>query len=1170
MNGWVISLVALSYLTVLFVVAALGDRAQKSRDRRARPIRYALSLAVYCTSWTFFGSVGVAANNGLQFLAIYIGPALVFILATPFLKRITRLSKAERITSVADFLASRYGKSFSIASIATLIATVGVVPYIALQLKAIAAAVTLMAETRGVGAAALPMPIGVGGIAFWVTVLLAIFAMLFGTRQTDATEHQDGLVFAIAIESVVKLAAFLIVGFSVSFLLFEPTSLWEQVSNHPAVWNSLSNDTPMIGWITMTVLSGSAILLLPRQFYVMVVENRSEKEVERARWLFPLYLVAINIFVLPIALVGLTTVGGQTTPDLYVLSIPLLAGNEWLSIVALVGGLSAATAMVIMASVALSIMISNDLIMPVVLHRTLGMRWADHEDWSRTILFIRRLAIAALLAAGYFYYRSIENEALLASIGLLSFAAIAQFLPAFLGGLLWRNANGRGAIAGMLVGISAWFYTLLLPSILPQDIAFLAEGPFGLTFLRPQALFGLNLPPLEHGTLVSLAANTLAFIACSLSRRAYPRERIQAALFVPRGAGRPPFPRKIKTELTVGELQTTIGRYLGHERTARSFESWQRRENITFEPSDIANGQILRFSESLLGSAVGSSSARLILSLLLERYDTNASFAYSLLDDATEALQQNRGLLQIALDQMEQGITVFDQDLRLTCWNRRFRTLFNLPEALGEVGTPLSDVVEHLARQGEIEQAEVESIIDRLARSLPPWELELRQSGRIIEMRTQPMPEGGVVGTYTDITSQVEADRALKRANEGLEAAVAARTHELLNVNGELVDARRAAEEANLGKTRFLAAVGHDILQPLNAARLYCSAAGERMGKEGTEKSGDLTETVGRIDASLDAVENILSAVLDISRLDTGAMTPSLSTFQLGGVLRQVGTALAPLAEAKGVELRVLPSSVVVETDINLLRRLVQNLLSNAVKYTRQGRILLGVRRRGAFVDIQVFDTGIGMAADQLTEIFDEFARLEEGALEAEGLGLGLSIVDRIARVLGLDVSVRSRHGQGTCFSVRLPVSAAKTTSETRLAMPTPAIAADMENLTVLIIDNEPDILDGMELLLTGWGCSVLRATGSAAIEALPGDDAPEMILADYHLNGETGFTAIQTARSRFGHSIPAVLVTADRSKSVMGDALERDIPVLNKPVKPARLRLVMSRQKKAIRTAAE
>ncbi|MCP1198594.1 PAS domain-containing hybrid sensor histidine kinase/response regulator [Notoacmeibacter sp. MSK16QG-6] len=1169
MNAWVVSLVALIYLTVLFVVAALGDRGHNKRAERDRPIRYALSLAVYCTSWTFFGSVGVAANSGLQFLTIYIGPALVFILATPFIKRITRISKAERITSIADFLASRYGKSFSVASIATLIATIGVVPYIALQLKAISDSVTLLAETRSVGAAALPMPIGVGGTSFWVTVLLAIFAILFGTRQTDATEHQDGLVFAIAIESVIKLAAFLIVGFSVCFLLFDPSSLWEQVSNHPAVWDSLTNDTPVIGWFTLTLLSGSAILLLPRQFYVMVVENRSEREVERARWLFPLYLVAINIFVLPIALVGLTTVGGQTNADLYVLAIPLLAGNEWLSIVAFIGGLSAATAMVIMASVALSIMISNDLIMPVVLHRTLGMRWADHEDWSRTILFIRRLAIAGLLAAGYFYYRSIDNAALLASIGLLSFAAIAQFMPAFLGGMVWRGANGRGAIAGMTVGFFAWSYTLLLPSILPPDAAMLVDGPFGLSWLRPEALFGLDLSSLEHGTLISLTANTLAFIIGSLSRSALPRERIQAALFVPRGAGRSPFPRKIKTQLTVGEIQTTIGRYLGQERTERSFRSWQQRENRVLQPSDIADAQILRFAEGLLGSAVGSSSARLILSLLLERYDTNASFAYTLLDDATEALQQNRGLLQIALDQMEQGITVFDRDLRLTCWNRRFRTLFNLPESLGVVGAPLSDVIEHLAGQQEIEEREIEKIIDRLACAQSAWQLELRRSGRIIEIRTRPMPEGGVVGTYTDITAQVESDRALKSANEGLEAAVAARTRELLDVNGELVDARRAAEDANLGKTRFLAAVGHDILQPLNAARLYCSAIGERT--QATEQiPKDLPKTVQRIDASLNAVEDILSAVLDISRLDTGALTANVTTFRLGDVLQHVATALAPLAEAKGLKLHVIASSVLVDSDINLLRRLVQNLVSNAIKYTRSGRVLLGVRRRGDDAEIQVLDTGIGMAEDQLSAIFDEFARLEEGAREAEGLGLGLSIVDRIARVLNLEVAVRSRPGDGTNFAVVLPISKASQPSKS-LSQPRSLIAArNFSDLRILTIDNEPDILDGMELLLKGWGCTVQRATGSDGIRALPADNPPNLILADYHLNGETGFDAIDNARQWFDREISAVLITADRSKSVMMEAADRDIPMLNKPVKPAKLRLIMNRQKKTQQAAAE
>jgi Na+/proline symporter/signal transduction histidine kinase len=1144
-QGFLIVFIAVAYVTLLFVIASLGDRWSARRGpARTRSSIYALSLAIYCTSWTFFGSVGLATERGLEFLAIYIGPVLVFLFGFPLLRRIIELAKAEKITSIADFLGARYGKSFAVASIATLIAVVGAVPYIALQLKAISGSVSLMVEHYS--GAPFNFDPFVSDISLVIAMLLALFAVLFGTRHADATEHQDGLILAVAVESVVKLAAFLAVGIMVFFFLFEsPQGLFDALAANADVQASLDYRTSLGTWLVMTALSGFAIIMLPRQFYVMIVENRAESELRTATWVFPLYLIAINLFVLPVALAGLVLVGNATSSDLYVLS------------------LSAATAMVIVASVALSIMVSNDLVIPLFVRRLLKGEPAENGDWSSLILNIRRASIFIVLFVAFLYYRESTNNARLASIGLMSFAAIAQFAPAFFGGLIWRGANARGAALGMAAGIAVWTYTLLFPSLAAPDTSIIVNGPFGIDALRPQALFGTEAEPLNHGVMWSLSVNLMFFVLGSLSRASVPLERIQAAIFVPRDSGPMPSLKRFRTAITVNDLKDTISRYLGVERTERSFQTFEAK-NGRLNGNEQAGMDVIRFSEQLLASAVGSSSARLILSLLFKRSDSGSRDTFRLLDDATEALQHNRDLLQIALDQMEQGITVFDQDFRLTCWNRQYRLLFGLPDEMGQVGVSLDQILTYLARRGDIDSGSKIAILDRMTSFGAPWQMELKTSGRTIELRSNPMPDGGIVATYADITQRVEADLALKRANESLEQRVERRTAELTRVNEELAQAQMFAEEANLGKTRFLAAAGHDILQPLNAARLYCSSLIEKAGR------GAEGEAAANIESSLESVETILGAVLDISRLDAGAMKPVETVFKLDGLLRQIATDFQPLAAEKKLELTIVPSSLAVSTDRNLFRRLIQNLVSNAVKYTRSGRILVGVRRRGELAEIQVFDTGIGIPTDKLSSIFGEFTRLEEGAREAQGLGLGLSIVDRIARVLKLELQVDSGRGKGTRFSVILPVSDAVEQTAVAEAAPSVQPGAALDGMAVLCIDNDRRILEGMRLLFEGWGCTVATFSGSKAIAEAGLIAVPDIILADYHLDGETGLDLIRKLRGRFGETIPAVLVTADRSYEVREAADQMDVPVVNKPLKPAVLRSLMTRLSRMTPAAAE
>jgi Na+/proline symporter/signal transduction histidine kinase len=1171
LQAWVVIAFALGYIGLLFVVASYGDQTrQLGRSGRWRHLIYPLSLAIYCTSWTFFGSVGLASRTGYDFLTIYVGPMLMIGLCSPLIMRIVRLAKAQNITSIADFIAARYGKAQTVAATVALIAIISTIPYIALQLKAVSSSLTTILMHIGPASGAM-QPV-LGDIAFYVAAAMAIFAVLFGTRHIDATEHQDGLMLAVATESIVKLVAFVAVGVFVTFWMFDgPVALFTQALDRPDTAAVLTGEPALGTLVAMTMLSLFAIVLLPRQFHVTVVENNNEHEIKRAAWLFPLYLVLINLFVLPIAMAGLITFKpGQFDSDMYVLALPLAAGSDLFTIAAFVGGLSAATAMVIVESVALAIMVSNDIVMPLVLQRRENLL-SGRDNVGRLLLMVRRMAIFVILFLAYMYYR-MAGDAQLASIGLLSFAAIAQLAPAFFGGLIWRRATARGAMAGMTVGILVWAYTLLLPSIADAGIVgqgVLSHGPFGLALLRPQALLGLELPPLAHGVAWSLTLNMLAYLAFSYGRAPASIERLQSDLFVPSDLTPiPPSFRLWRSSVTIEELTTAVARYLGEERTRTSFDSYALTLGIRLDPKGDADFQLLRYAEHLLASAIGAASSRLVLSLLLRKRTVSTKAALKLLDDANAAIHYNREILQTALDHVRQGIAVFDKDLHLVCWNRQFGDILGLPPQLTRVGTALDEILRlnagHSLTDKEAADALVRERLARYAASSAPFLERFTERDLVIEVRANPMPDGGIVTTFTDITPTVKAAEELERANESLERRVRERTEELTRLNSELGRAKAQADEANISKTRFLAAASHDILQPLNAARLYVTSLVER------QRNGDDAQLVGNIDASLDAVEEIFGALLDISRLDAGAMKPEIVSFRIDELMRQLEVEFAPLAQEKGLALAFVPCSLTVRSDRRLLRRLLQNLVSNAIKYTPAGRVLVGCRRKRGRLRIVVYDTGLGIPASKKHLVFKEFHRLDQGAKVARGLGLGLSIVERIARVLDHKIALTSNVGRGTGFSVEVPLSSAVAAREqARAARDVDRVR--LSGITVVCIDNDFAILDGMQTLLGGWGCRVLKAPDLPTAIAVISEAkvSPDGLLVDYHLDKGNGIAAIEALRQRLGADLSAILITADRGPRVREEARLQRIQVLNKPVKPAALRALLT-QWSVLRVAAE
>jgi len=1167
LHDWGVIGAAFAYIGFLFFVASYGDRLSPTQRGRASALIYPLSLAIYCTSWTFFGSVGFATRTSVDFLAIYVGPMLMIGLCTPLLRRVIQLAKSQNITSIADFIAARYGKSQAVAATVALIAIIGSVPYIALQLKAVASSLeTILSEDQAFSS----IPI-VGDIALIVTLAMAAFAVLFGTRQSDATEHQHGLMLAVATESIVKLVAFIIAGAFVTFWMFSPNELIERAMKTPEAVRAI-NYTPSIGnFLTMTLLSFCAIMLLPRQFHVSVVENSSDAEVGRARWLFPLYLAAINLFVIPIALAGLVTFPfGAVDSDMYVLALPIEGNSPLLSVAVFVGGLSAATAMVIVECVALSIMVSNDIVVPLVLQRAAVSRTG--KDFGDFLLRVRRFAIFAIMVMAYFYYRALGNTQL-AAIGLLSFAAIAQLAPAFFGGLIWRRATARGAMGGMLVGVAVWIYTLFLPSFLEGNTAgllLLQHGPFGIEALRPQALFGADLPPLLHGALWSLSLNLLTYVGLSLARPPFSIERLQADLFVPNAI--PPIAptfRRWRTTVTVQDIQSTVAQYLGPERAQHSFETFAATHRTSLEPAAPADFELLQHAEHLIASSIGAASSRLVMSLLLRKRTVSAKAALKLLDDSHAALHFNREILQTALNHVRQGIAVFDPDLQLICSNRQFGEILGLPLHLVQIGIPLKEILEFMGASSPPGAGDRESLIEmRLAAYTTegePYLERLPDRHMVIEVRANRMPGGGLVITFSDVTPSFEAAEALERSNATLEKRVRDRTEELTRLNSELALAKSTAEDASISKTRFLAAASHDILQPLNAARLYVTSLVER------QNGGEDSRLVENIDDSLEAIEEILGALLDISRLDAGAMTTAITSFKIGDMMRSLEIEFAPMARAKALKLTFVPCSLPVESDRLLLRRLLQNLISNAIKYTPRGRVLIGCRRRGQSLQIGVYDTGVGIPIVKRGEIFKEFHRLEQGARIARGLGLGLSIVERLARVLNHGIALDSNVSGGSFFSVTVPI--AKAVNHTAaVTSATPLARTPMSGSLIVCVENDAAILDGMRTLLTGWNAEVIAVTDAdAAMEAIEAAGRRLTgLLVDYHLDRGNGIAAIRDIRRRFGSSIPAILITADRSPRVRAAAREENVAVLNKPVKPASLRALLGQWRTQQMVAAE
>lgn len=1093
------ALFGLAMIALLFAVAAVVEGRAGLAVRRPwlRHGAYTLALGVYCSSWTFYGAVGSIVRDGWVYLPIYLAPICLLLGAPRFLRRLAQAVAEEQATTVSDFIAARFGHDGAVARLVTLIALVGTIPYVALQFRSIGGALAFasgqpISNATMIGAAAL----------------LALFAILFGARRYELAGRSEGLVYAIGLESVIKIVALTAVA-GVAVMLLVGADAASVDTGMDLLAANFEPERLSVDFGVIFLISIMAIIALPRQFYMGLVEAQEPGSLDRARFGLAAYLAVMALMALPIALAGASLMQPGDGADLYVLQVPTLAGGGWVLVLALVGGISAAASMVIVDSTALATMVSNDLIFPALLRA----RRSDAPEGAlgKRMLQVRRLSILGIVVAALAWALLIPAQNSLASIGLIAFAAMAQFTPHL---ILATQASGRDALAARVslsIGFALWLYTLALPPILPPAWLEALAG----SLLDPLRLFGIgNASPLVHGVAWSLGCNLLAYSAVAA-------RKVQT----------PPLPWQLRGQQKISDLDDLArltASFVGQERASAEFPDAAPGVPVTRAAAQRARDLIAR--------VVGASSARALVTSALAGSQMSLADVTRLLGERGQSLRFSRELLAATFEHVDAGISVVDAEMNLVAWNSQYLDIFGYPPGLVRVGTPIADLIRYNARLGDFGSEDIKHHVrkrlNHMRRGQPHSFERQRKDGRVIKTVGGPMPGGGYVTSFTDISDEAQVRDELERTLAELEQRVAERT-------GELSAANRQLAEATRDKTRFLAAASHDLLQPLHAARLF-TAALARDAEPSTQM------LAGRVDSAISAADGLIRALLDISRLDAGGVEPSPEPVALQPFLTDLAHSFLPMADAKGLSLRIgaLPGDV--HTDPGLLRSVLQNFLSNALRYTQTGGVLIGSRLRGDRVRIDVYDTGIGIAAEQIDSIFTEFTRL--GEVEADGLGLGLALAERIARLLGGAISVRSVPGRGSRFSLSLPLSA----PQVEVAAPARAAPAmtPTRALHVLVIDNDPMIIEGTLSMLASLGHV---ATGAVdPVQALAAAGPFDAALVDYHLGTATDGLALITAMRLQHPGLPAALVTAQGSPELVRRAGASGVPVIAKPAAAA------------------
>jgi len=971
-------IVILAYLLLLFLVAHYAEKKERrGRSLVSNPYVYSLSLAVYCTSWTFYGSVGKAANSGLSFLTTYIGPTLIAALWWIVLRKIVIIAREKRITTISDFIATRYGNSFFLSALVTLVAIIGITPYLGLQLKAVMTTFSILAGK----------PEGSHFAGWIITLILSIFAIFFGARRIDVSERHEGLIFAIAFESAIKLVAFIAVGFSVTYGLFNGFGdIFERIRNSPfASLMTLGGDSKIsyIQWTSLTFLSMMAIMFLPRQFQVSVVENSSPNHIKKAMWLFPLYLFLINIFVMPIAYGGLLLGEPQRNADYFVLSIPLNQGAPTLALLAFIGGFSAATAMIIVESLALSTMVMNSFVVPAV--------WGLNamKGFYLMILNTRRIIIVGLVFLGYAFAIYIGEFYSLVDIGLKSFEAVTIFAPAFLLGLYWKGANKNGAIAGILAGFSVWAYTLMIPALLRAGIiereGVLADI-FNYSFLNPTALFGLKgLDRWSHSLFWGLFLNILFFVSVSLFTRESEAETKQAMVFVdsysPLQLGISERPK------SVDEVEQILAEYIGPSDASAAIKGFLRKNSLN--RNDISDEWLLKLrseAEVTLSGALGPSISNLIFrDRAFLKQDEKAQISDSLRKISSslrlsrqELAEKNRQLALLKefseniIESIPLGVATLDENLRVKYWNAAMKSITGIDteDALNMQAQLLLKCLEPDLFTPEISEGEI----------LCSRQHESQNMLLKVHLSKLTGTQKGYVLVIEDITEKKKIEEELFRTTK----------------------------HASIG--RLAAGVSHEIGNPLASI----SSLVQELRAE--ESSPFVSESLSTINMHIDRIARIVHSLGDFARLHPREKTPT----SLKDILDNTLNLVRFDKNFRKIEIETdVQDSPVLTIDSDQMQQVFLNLMLNARDAMPEGgKLSISLGKKDGFAEAVFSDTGTGIDTELRDKLFDPFFTTKG---PRRGSGLGLSICYSIIKDHGGRIEVESEKGRGTRFIIKIP-----------------------------------------------------------------------------------------------------------------------------------------------------
>lgn len=1111
-DGLILLLCVVVYVGLLLLSARTAEQRMAEPGRNlTRGLGYAFSLSVLSTSWTYFGAAGVAIRGGWEFLPNSLGPIIALTLLFPIWRRIAHAARRENVNSVADFIASRYGKSRVLGALVACISMVGALPYIALQLTALTRATGIV-----IGSPASDT------VAPLIVVALAALAMLFGASRPSLTQHNRGLVRVIAIESLVKIVALLAVSMLALLVLRRPDV---------AVTPGNLAEGPAIGssFLLATFLCTVTMFSLPRVFHVGFVTLGDISDIKVGRWVFPLYMALWAAAIVPIAIAGKSL--GLVDSDMAVLQLPMAMGGPVIVNLAFLGGFSAGAAMVMVEVIALSAMITNELIIPWMTNWKIAL--PRDKGIGTLVVTVRRITIIVILCLAFAYFRLMPADTDLARLGFTSLAASAQLVPSLVGSVLWRRGHANGAIWSIAVGMLVWAWGVLSPQL---------GGP-GL----PMAWSAMP-DPFDMAVVVSLLANIAIYVGVSLRSRPGRLDTIQANAFV-RGEDAAIRREPFALDITVGDLRRLLRQFLGPSAAAQGLADFVRDDGSPIDDAAPVTPMMARIAERMLAGAIGASSARNVIGLALAGQPDQVADVNSMLDEAAQAVQFNRDIVYAALNGIDHGVIVVDGELRILAWNARFVELIDAQAADVHVGRPLEDLIAlGVSPAGPAPHEMAQMMAQRLApmRRREPQSFETRwTNGRTFRVVGRPLAGGDYVTTISDITEVRAAEARMRGITEELEQRVQQRTAELTRANQALAEANDLAERVVSAQNRFVAAASHDLRQPLHAARLYLAS-----GIGDAPDSSRLQRIIERADESIQSADRLLNALLNLSRIEIGGERPEIGPVALGDMLRTLGDEFTPLAAAKGLDLHVSCGPHWVASNPDLLRSVLQNLIGNAVRYTPSGRILLCVRPDSGGLRIEVRDSGPGVADDAKELIFREFTRLDPARAAGAGSGLGLAIAQRICRALDHRLALRSAPDRGSVFSVRVA-----------MVEPPPAAKADaaagsgLAGLRVLCVEDQPDVRQAQTMLLQRWGVDVTEAASAEAALALTTDF--DVLLADLNLGSSMDGAALIRALRPI---IPiCVLVTSDVTDLVRGMADDLEVSLLRKPVSAGALRAVLA-----------